>query len=51
MADIFLAPQVYNAQRFDYPMERHPEVVRVYENAQKLEAFAAAYPDRQPDAA
>lgn len=50
LADIYLAPQVYNAERFDYPMERHPEIVRVYQNARKLDAFADAYPDAQPDA-
>ena len=50
LADVYLAPQVYNAERFAYPMERHPEIVRVYGQAQTLDAFANAYPDTQPDA-
>ncbi|MCZ6861257.1 MAG: maleylacetoacetate isomerase [Alphaproteobacteria bacterium] len=49
-ADIYLAPQVYNAERFDYPMERHPTIARVTASAMEHDAFARAYPDRQPDA-
>ncbi len=49
-ADIYLAPQVYNAERFDYPMERHPTIVRVSAGAMEHDAFARAYPDRQSDA-
>ena len=49
-ADIYLAPQVYNAERFDYPVGDHPTIARVYANAMELDAFKAAYPDTQPDA-
>ncbi|MHA1538566.1 MAG: maleylacetoacetate isomerase [Alphaproteobacteria bacterium] len=50
LADIYLAPQVYNAERFDYPMERHPNIARVTARAMEHDAFARAYPDRQEDA-
>ena len=49
-ADIYLAPQVYNAERFDYPVGNHPTIARVYAGAVESEAFKRAYPDRQPDA-
>jgi maleylacetoacetate isomerase len=47
MADICLVPQLYNAHRFDVPLEDYPTLLRADENASKLEAFAAAHPDRQ----
>jgi maleylacetoacetate isomerase len=47
MADICLVPQLYNARRFDVPLEGYPTLLRADENASKLEAFAAAHPDRQ----
>ena len=47
MADICLVPQLYNARRFDVPLEGFPTLLRADENASKLEAFAAAHPDRQ----
>ena len=47
MADICLVPQLYNARRFDVPLEAYPTLLRADENASKLEAFAAAHPDRQ----
>jgi maleylacetoacetate isomerase len=47
MADICLVPQLYNARRFDVPLEGYPTLLRADENAGKLEAFAAAHPDRQ----
>jgi maleylacetoacetate isomerase len=47
MADICLVPQLYNARRFDVPLEAYPTLLRADENASKLEAFASAHPDRQ----
>jgi maleylacetoacetate isomerase len=47
MADICLVPQLYNARRFDVPLEGYPTLLRADENASKLEPFAAAHPDRQ----
>ena len=46
-ADVCLVPQLYNARRFDVPLDDYPTLLRADENANKLEAFAAAHPDRQ----
>ena len=46
-ADICLVPQLYNARRFNVPLDEFPTLLRADENASKLEAFAAAHPDRQ----
>jgi len=46
-ADVFLVPQLYNARRFNVPIDDFPTLLRAEENANKLEAFAAAHPDRQ----
>ena len=51
LADICLVPQAYNARRFDIAMERWPTLARADANAQKLDAFAAAHPDRVAPAA
>ena len=47
LADICLVPQLYNARRFNVPLDDYPTLVRADENANRLEAFAAAHPDRQ----
>ena len=46
-ADVCLVPQLYNARRFDVPLDDYPTLLRAEENANKLDAFAAAHPDRQ----
>ena len=46
-ADVCLIPQLYNARRFDVPLDDYPTLLRAEENANQLEAFAAAHPDRQ----
>jgi len=46
-ADVCLIPQLYNARRFNVPLDDYPTLVRADENANRLEAFAAAHPDRQ----
>jgi maleylacetoacetate isomerase len=46
-ADVCLVPQLYNARRFNVPLDDCPTLLRADENANKLEAFAAAHPDRQ----
>jgi maleylacetoacetate isomerase len=45
--DVCLVPQLYNARRYDVPLDDYPTLLRAEENANKLEAFAAAHPDRQ----
>ncbi len=47
IADVCLVPQLYNARRFNVPLDDYPTLLRADENANKLEAFAAAHPDRQ----
>lgn len=51
LADIYLVPQVFNARRFHVPLDPYPKIRGVEEACMKLEAFAAAAPQRQPDAA
>jgi len=46
-ADICLVPQLYNARRYDVPLDNYPTLLRAEENANKIEAFAAAHPDKQ----
>lgn len=46
-ADVCLVPQLYNARRYNVPLDAYPTLLRADENANKLEAFAAAHPDRQ----
>jgi hypothetical protein len=42
---------MYNARRFDVPLDTYPTLLRADENARKLDAFAAAHPDRQEQTA
>jgi maleylpyruvate isomerase len=49
-ADIFLVPQLYNARRFDVDLSRYPTLSRVERACNELPPFAAAHPDKQPDA-
>ncbi|MEA3063216.1 MAG: maleylpyruvate isomerase [Sphingomonadales bacterium] len=45
LADICLVPQLYNARRFEAPLDDYPTLVRADAEASRLEAFAAAHPD------
>jgi maleylacetoacetate isomerase len=47
VADICLVPQLYNARRYKVPLDAYPTLLRAEENANKLDAFAAAHPERQ----
>jgi maleylacetoacetate isomerase len=49
IADIFLVPQVYNAERFGCPLERYPNIRQIYEVCMSHPAFIAAQPHLQPD--
>jgi maleylacetoacetate isomerase len=51
MADVCLIPQIFNAKRFEVDLYPFPKIRRIDENCARIEAFAAAHPDRQPDAA
>jgi maleylacetoacetate isomerase len=46
-ADVCLIPQLYNARRVNLPLDAFPTLLRAEENANKLDAFAAAHPDKQ----
>lgn len=50
LADLCLVPQLYNARRFELDLEPYPTLVRIDAHCASLPAFAAAAPDRQPDA-
>jgi maleylacetoacetate isomerase len=50
MADCFLVPQVYNAQRFDIDMTPYPRIASIDAACAALPAFQAAHPARQGDA-
>ena len=45
LADVCLVPQMFNARRFDVPLEAYPTLVRADAEASRLGAFAAAHPD------
>ncbi|HEV2865564.1 MAG TPA: maleylacetoacetate isomerase [Allosphingosinicella sp.] len=51
LADVCLIPQMYNARRFDVPLDAFPTLVRADAEASGLEPFAAAHPDRVAPAA
>jgi maleylacetoacetate isomerase len=51
LADICLVPQIFNAQRFNCPLDAYPTVMRIHAACQTLDAFDRARPERQPDAA
>ena len=46
LADVCLVPQLYNARRFEVPLDGWPTLVRAESSANALDAFAAAHPDR-----
>ena len=50
LADCFLVPQVYNAERFGCELESFPRIMQVTRRCRQLAAFAAAAPEAQPDA-
>jgi maleylpyruvate isomerase len=51
LADICLVPQLANARRFGIALDAYPTLLRIDANCHKLDAFAAAAPEAQPDAA
>ncbi|MBR0552482.1 maleylacetoacetate isomerase [Stakelama marina] len=46
LADVCLVPQMFNARRFDVPLDAYPGLVRADAAASELDAFARAHPDR-----
>jgi maleylpyruvate isomerase len=50
LADLFVVPQMYSARRFGVELSGFPTLLRVEAACAALPPFAAAEPDRQPDA-
>lgn len=50
LADCFLVPQVYNAERYACDLAPYPRIRRVVARCRQLDPFAAAAPESQPDA-
>jgi maleylpyruvate isomerase len=50
LADVCLVPQVYNARRYEYDLAPYPIIRLIDERCRKIDAFARAAPERQPDA-
>ena len=49
VADAFLVPQVYSAQRYNVDMTGFPYINQIVKNCHLLEAFQKAHPDQQGD--
>ncbi|WP_342619993.1 maleylacetoacetate isomerase [Rhodoferax sp. GW822-FHT02A01] len=50
MAECCLVPQMYNARRFQVPLDAYPRLRSVEAACQQLDAFQRAAPHMQPDA-
>lgn len=50
LADTCLIPQIYNARRFNVPLDDYPTLLKIDLYCDELDPFAAAVPELQPDA-
>jgi maleylacetoacetate isomerase len=50
LADCFLLPQVYNAERFSCELEPYPRIRQIVAQCRSLQAFDKAAPENQADA-
>ncbi len=50
LADTLLVPQMYNARRFEIPLENYPKLLAAVDHCNQLEAFRKAAPEAQSDA-
>lgn len=50
LADIVLAPQMYNARRFETDLSEFPRLLEIDKHIMSLTAFSKAAPENQPDA-
>jgi len=50
LADVFLVPQIYNAERFDCDMRPYPTLRKINASCLLLDPFRRAAPEAQPDA-
>lgn len=49
LADVYLIPQLYAAERFNIDLDSFPRILRVAALAAAHPAFAKAHPAQQPD--
>ncbi|HWP25280.1 MAG TPA: maleylacetoacetate isomerase [Xanthobacteraceae bacterium] len=50
MADVCLVPQIFNARRYDCPLNAYPIQMAIFERCMALDAFRTTQPSNQPDA-
>jgi maleylpyruvate isomerase len=50
LADLCLIPQMYNAHRFEVPLQPYPTLCAIEEACLELDAFQKATPENQDDA-
>ena len=50
LADALLVPQMYNARRFNVPLDDFPRLVAIVDQCNTLKAFRDALPENQSDA-
>ncbi len=50
LADALLVPQMYNARRFNVPLDEFPKLVAIVDRCNDHRAFRRAAPEAQPDA-
>lgn len=50
LADALLIPQIYNARRFNMPLDDYPKLVSIANRCNELADFNAAVPEQQVDA-
>lgn len=50
LADVCLIPQMFNARRFNVPVDDYPRLVAIDAHCREHEGFRAAAPEQQPDA-
>lgn len=50
MADICLVPQIFNARRFNCPLDAYPTLLAITDRCMALDAFRTAEPSAQADA-
>lgn len=49
MADLFITPMVFSAQRFNVDMNPYPTIMKTHDECLKLDCFKNAHPYRQID--
>lgn len=49
LAETCLIPQMYNARRFNVPLDDYPRLVEIEEHCNRQPAFVDALPESQPD--